>query len=118
MRYVLTTHATLRFIERVRPGLEEAAAATELLRLLSVYGQDVPRPEWYEGYDRGVYVQISPGVVVACTEGVQLRRAMTVLANAGTVPRERRRRNKARRRHHAPLRMDRRPDEPWSLDWA
>lgn len=49
VRVRFTRHAISRFVERVRPGLDEAAAARELRHLSDVATVVTQGPSWYGG---------------------------------------------------------------------
>jgi len=103
-RYILTTHAITRFVERVRPALRWSAAEEELSRLLAL-GEAVEQPPpWF--VDRAQqqaarYVVIANEIVVplsASREQPGRWLALTCIARGGISDVARARRNDIRSR--------------------
>lgn len=98
----LTNHAVARYQERVRPGLDLAAAKRELTRLLAEHGQESERPDWMA--DRAdqpdLWVTIGPDVWLPCLVKQHGRIvAVSVVCNGNISEATRRKRNAERKRH-------------------
>lgn len=62
---VVSQHAATRYMERVKPALDFAAARTELERLVEMCPALVPEVDWLPGDDYGInvgYLEVAPGI--------------------------------------------------------
>jgi hypothetical protein len=127
----VSEHAAERFVERVRPTLAKRAASIELARLCREFGVVVERPAFlHEDAMTGIdfWLEVAPGVVVACAESV--RRwpvALTVVCcgHVSEANREHRNRRRAGRASHRARTLAgrdapkwRRPGGPSEDEWA
>lgn len=112
MSLYVSPHAAERFVERVRPDLDVAAARVELGRLLAEFGFECPRPEWCDPPQSaldGFYMEISDGIVALCLPPDRPHfspAVMTVMVRAGS-PRRVNARRRAKRRARAERRRPR-----------
>lgn len=102
MNVWVSDHAAVRFRERVRPGLSRHEAGIELARLCREFGSRVDRPAWLpaESMDSGAvdfWLEVAPGVIVACARTARWPVAVTVLCRGGFSSAKRERRNARRR---------------------
>lgn len=89
MIFLVSTHAAERYQERIRPGLDVAAAGDELHRMLNTVAQPVPtRPAWVFDYrptggPSDAWFMIGPDIAVPCARrNPGVYRAITVLHRA------------------------------------
>lgn len=104
---VASDHAIDRYMERVRPGIEDREQAKqELLRLLANTDRGNP-PDWLPDYYAApgqLYAEIAPGIVVPLEPKANCLLAVTIMCRAGwsdAERRARRRKKRARRDQHS-----------------
>lgn len=97
----MTEHAIDRYIERVRPGLEDRGTAKlELQALIGMAGHG-QAPEWLPDYYRKpgqAYSEISPGIVASLLPERGVLVVTTIMARASWSDNERRGRREKKRK--------------------
>lgn len=107
MTFELSSHAILRYRERVRPALAMGAARRELLAVLQAAEHTNVKPDWVEVDDPDAY---PGGWLIACDSvAFPIRDGIitTCLTRGSLNPRHRTARNEGKRRRRMFRRMDR-----------
>lgn len=102
MNYTLTRHAIERYIERVKPALNERAAEKELSILVDAAGEAGPKPTWLylppevtQAAD--LYLTLSDGIAAPVAGALVL----SVITRGGSNPTHRANKNKSRAKRRA-----------------
>lgn len=116
MKFSVTDHAVTRYVDRVKPTFDHAAARTELERLVGMAGPIQGKPDWlhlpaYCPDAAKDYLSLSDGIVAAVKQNL----VTTVITRGGSSPRhaEQKAERKKRAKRKRPIRNLRgRREEP------
>jgi hypothetical protein len=100
----LSKHAVIRYRERVRPSITLAQAREDLDRLKAMGAVTSERPDWLRNTEQdghaGYLLLGEDLVLILASDGGPDLTAVTCLVRGTISPRERRRREQGKQRHH------------------